>query len=87
MEISELSGWAASIITSMIFIPQLFKALRTKETKDISIWMLFLSLIANSLWLLNGALTQNHPLMASGAFIILVSVSLIGFKYWNEKRQ
>ena len=87
MGFTELTGWAASIITSMIFIPQLFKALRTKETKDISIWMLFLSLVANALWLLNGTLTQNHPLMASGGFIILVSVTLICFKYWNEKER
>ena len=86
MGFTELTGWAASIITSMIFIPQLIKALKTKETKDISIWMLLLSLVANVLWLLNGTLTQNHPLMASGGFIILVSMSLIMFKLWNEKK-
>jgi len=86
MGFTELTGWAASIITSMIFIPQLYKALKTRETKDISMWMLFLSLLANMLWLLNGTLTQNHPLMASGGFIILVSVTLISFKLWNENK-
>jgi len=86
MGFTEFTGWAASIITSMIFIPQLFKALKSKQTQDISIWMLLLSLVANVLWLLNGSLTNNHPLMASGSFIILVSITLISFKYWNEKK-
>lgn len=87
MGFTEFTGWAASIITSMIFLPQLFKAFRTRQTHDISMWMLLLSLVANFLWLLNGTLTENHPLMASGGFIILVSLTLIVFKYWNEKNE
>jgi len=86
MNTAELFGWLASIFTTIIFIPQLIKAFTTRMTDDISMWMLILSVIGNGFWFAHASLTRNSPLLVCASLIILISVTLISFKYINERR-
>ena len=86
MNLAELLGWLASIFTTIIFLPQLIKALNTKMTKDISMLMLILSLIGNSLWFAHSSLTGNLPLRVCATLIILITITLMVFKYFNERK-
>jgi len=85
MTSAELYGWLASIFTTIIFLPQLIKAIKTKMTKDISMWMLFLSIAGNGFWFAHASLTSNSPLLVCSSLIILISLILILFKYTNER--
>ena len=85
MDLTELLGWLASIFTTIIFLPQLIKAFRTKMTADISMWMLVFSIIGNVFWFAHAGLSENIPLLACAFLIILLSVILIIFKYINER--
>ncbi len=85
MELVELYGWLASIFTTIIFLPQLIKALKTKMTDDISMWMLILSVIGNGFWFAHASLSNNMPLLVCALLIILISITLIVFKYINER--
>jgi len=85
MDQAELYGWLASIFTTIIFLPQLIKAFKTKMTNDISMWMLILSVIGNGFWAAHANLTNNLPLLVCASLIILISVTLIVFKYINER--
>lgn len=86
MNIAELFGWLASFFTTIIFLPQLIKAVKTKMTDDISMWMLILSLFGNSFWFAHASLIKNLPLLVCATLIILISTVLIVFKYTNERR-
>lgn len=86
MYIVELSGWLASFFTTIIFFPQLIKAIKTKMTDDISMWMLILSVIGNGFWLTHASMIENLPLLVCALLIILISITLIVFKYSNERR-
>jgi len=85
MDLTELFGWLASIFTTIIFLPQLIKAFKTKLTDDISMWMLILSVIGNSFWFAHASLSRNMPLLVCALLIIIISVTLIIFKYMNER--
>lgn len=86
MSQAELFGWLASIFTTIILVPQLIKALKTNLTHDISMWMLWLSVVGNGFWFLHALLMNNTPLLTSASLIILISFTLIVFKYLNEKQ-
>ena len=85
MDQAELYGWLASIFTTIIFLPQLIKAFKTKLTNDISMWMLILSVIGNSFWAAHASLISNLPLLVCATLIIIISVTLIVFKFFNER--
>jgi len=85
MDQAELYGWLASFFTTVIFLPQLIKAFKTKMTNDISMWMLILSVLGNSFWTAHAALSNNMPLLVCATLIILISVTLIVFKFLNER--
>lgn len=85
MSIEELFGWIASVLTTLIFVPQIVKALESRLTNDISMLMIMLAILGNSAWLIHASLTGNMPLIVCASLIILMSVFLMCFKYYNEK--
>jgi len=85
MELVEIYGWLASIFTTIIFLPQLYKAIKTRLTDDISMWMLILSVMGNGFWFAHASLSQNMPLLVCALLIIIISVTLIAFKFVNER--
>ena len=85
MLLQEIFGWIASILTTLIFIPQIYKALQTRQTNDISMLMVVLAVLGNAAWLTHASLTGNMPLIVCASLIIIMSVFLIVFKYKNEK--
>ena len=85
MPLDQIFGWIASILTTLIFLPQLHKAFTTRMTNDISMLMLFLAVLGNAAWLMHASLTGNVPLIVCATLIIIMSLVLIVFKYSNEK--
>jgi len=86
MLLEEIFGWIASIFTTLIFIPQIYKAFKTRMTNDISMLMIILAVLGNAAWLTHASLTGNLPLIVCASLIIIMSLVLIVFKYNNEKK-
>ncbi len=85
MLLEETFGWIASVLTTLIFIPQIVKAFKTHLTNDISMLMMILAVLGNGAWLIHASLTGNTPLIVCALLIIIMSLVLIVFKYNNEK--
>ena len=85
MPLEELFGWLASVLTTLIFLPQLHKAFSTRMTNDISMLMLLLAVAGNVAWLFHASMTGNTPLIVCASLIIIMSIVLIIFKYLNER--
>ena len=81
MPLEALFGWAASFLCTMILVPQIFKALKTRHTDDVSMLMLLLSVSGNTFWVAHASITQNIPLLVGASFISVMSIMLIIFKY------
>ncbi len=81
MPLEVLFGWMASFFCTLILLPQIIKALKTRHTDDVSMFMLVLSVTGNGFWIAHASMTQNIPLLVGASFISLMSIMLIIFKY------
>lgn len=81
MTLEVLFGWIASSLCTLILVPQIFKALQTRHTDDVSMFMLILSVAGNAFWAAHATLTQNIPLIVGASLIAIMSILLIIFKY------
>ena len=66
----ELFGLFAGAITSMGFIPQLFKGYRTKKLDDVSYYMPIVLAVGMAMWFIYGLLIEAIAVMAANAFSI-----------------
>ncbi len=71
-------GLLAAMCSTVAFLPQVIKTLRTKQTKDISLLMYIILTMGISFWLTYGLLLKNPPLiLANGVTLIFAIVVLI----------
>lgn len=81
MTIEVLFGWIASLLCTLILVPQIVKAYTTRHTDDISMYMLLLSVAGNGFWVTHAVMSDNVPLVVGASLICLMSLILIAFKY------
>ena len=81
MELEIIFGWIASLLCTMLLVPQIIKALKTRHTDDVSMSMLVLSVAGNAFWVAHASITQNIPLIVGASLISLMSIILIISKY------
>jgi MtN3 and saliva related transmembrane protein len=86
MSLDVVFGWIASSLCTLILVPQIIKAIRTRHTDDVSMFMLVLSVAGNAFWVAHASMTQNIPLIVGGGLISLMSIVLIIFKYMFDTR-
>ncbi len=63
----EWVGWAAAILTTVSFVPQAVKVIRTRDTASISLWMYILFTTGIACWLAYGLLIGDVPMTAANA--------------------
>lgn len=80
MSIVMISGSVAFITSFIGLLPQIFKALKTKSTQDISMLMLINYLLCSLAWIIYGGLTDSMFVFTSNVVGFLVSLLLILLK-------
>ncbi len=86
MALEVLFGWIASSLCTLILVPQIIKALQTRHTDDVSMFMLILSVAGNAFWAAHAVMTQNTPLIVGAGLISIMSIILIVFKYLFDSK-
>ena len=81
-----LLGLLAGGITSLGFIPQLFRGYKTKKLDDISYFMPIVLSIGMGIWLLYGILRDDLAIIVANVFAIGCNFVLISMKKIYEKR-
>ena len=71
-------GLLAAFCTTLSFLPQALKTIRTKDTSGISLSMYALFTFGTLLWLLFGIFSSNVPVTAAN-FVTLVFATIILF--------
>jgi len=69
-------GLIAATFTTVAFIPQAVKIIRTKHTKDISIVMYSMLIVGIILWLLYGIMIKELPIILTNS-VTLIFTSII----------
>lgn len=71
-------GFLAAIFTTVSYLPQVIKTLKTKETKDISMLMYIILSAGLCLWFVYGILLNDIPIIvANGITFVLASIVLL----------
>ena len=74
-------GYAAGAFTTVAFLPQLVRALRTKSTADLSPPMLALMFSGVSLWSIYGYFIGSVPIVVPNAIMAAMIAVLIALRF------
>jgi MtN3 and saliva related transmembrane protein len=73
----ELLGFLAAILTTVCWLPQAFRTIRTKDTKSLSLVTQSALTLGVGLWLVYGILADDAPIiLANGVTFVLVAAIL-----------
>ena len=81
----ETLGYAAGILTSIAFIPQVLQIYKTKSAKDVSLAMFLLFTMGVVLWLVYGIKANAFPVIMANGITLLLSLVILFFKYKYRK--
>jgi MtN3 and saliva related transmembrane protein len=77
MQTTTLLGAFAALCSTVSFTPQAVKIIRTRETKDISVWMYTLTVIGFAAWGIYGVMLRQWPLVASNGICFVLSAFIL----------
>jgi MtN3 and saliva related transmembrane protein len=80
MDSLTLLGLTAGLITTMGFIPQIYKGYRTGSMKDVSLTMPLVLMAGMTLWLIYGLYLQDLPIILWNTVAIGLNVVLVLLK-------
>jgi len=74
MELSQILGWTATILFSIMIVPQMIKTIRTKDTEGVSLFLFIIFLTANVVALVYAILINQFPLMFKYSLAIMTTL-------------
>ena len=88
MNITQLLGWTATILFSIMLIPQIFKTIKSKETKGVSLLLFITYLVANIIALIYAYLIAEPPLIVKYYLgIITAEIYILVFIWFYKKNK
>ena len=81
MDWTEVIGLTASALSSLTFIPQVYRAWKTKSVNDLSLAMIFFIFFSTILWLIYGFGRGSLPVIICNSIILILSMVLLYFKF------
>ncbi|MBY0435507.1 MAG: hypothetical protein K2U26_15505 [Cyclobacteriaceae bacterium] len=82
----EWVGHFGAFLTSITFIPQVYKVWQTRSATDLSLTMLFIVVTSTVVWLTYGIALMLWPVIVANSIIGILSVLLIYFKLTFTKK-
>lgn len=78
----EWYGYVGGTMTTLAFLPQVVKTLRTRDTRSISLGMYVLFTMGVFLWLVYGFRLHAMPMILANGITLLLSCVLLIAKWW-----
>ena len=82
----EMIGFCAAFCTTVAFVPQLWRVVRLRSARDISLPTFLLFSVGVFLWLLYGIYTGSTPVIVSNGATLVLSVSILALKVRYDRR-
>ncbi len=80
MDFVTVLGLAAATLTTIAFLPQMFKTWQTKSAKDVSFVMLVTFNIGVFLWLIYGIYLQALPIILANSVTLFFNLIILWLK-------
>ena len=76
----EWAGYIAATLTTLAFVPQAVKTIRSKDTSSISLGMYVVFTIGIGFWLVYGISLGSVPMILSNIVTFGLSATILGLK-------
>ena len=83
----EFFGFLAALLTTIAFLPQLYKTWKTKSADDVSLTMLILFIVGLLCWIIYGLKINSIPILLANiiTFVFNFSILILKISYSNTK--
>ena len=83
----EFFGYFAAILTTLAFLPQLIKTLKTKKAEDVSLITLIMFLTGVLSWIIYGYRIASTPILLANLITFLLNLLILIFKITFSKNK
>lgn len=81
----EFAGHVGAFLSSVTFIPQVYRVWKTKSANDLSMTMMLIVFTSTLIWLVYGIALGLLPVILANSVICVLSLMLIYFKLTFRK--
>ena len=82
----EFFGYFAAILTTLAFLPQLIKTLKTKKADDVSLTTLIMFLTGVLSWIIYGYKISSTPILIANITTFILNLLILIFKITFSKK-
>ena len=82
----EIFGYFAAILTTVAFLPQLIKTLKTKKADDVSLITLIMFIIGVLSWIIYGYKISSLPILVANLITFVLNLLILISKIYFSKR-
>ncbi len=83
---TEFFGYFAAILTTVAFLPQLIKTLKTKKADDVSLITLIMFLSGVGSWIIYGYKINSFPILLANVITFILNLLILIFKLYYSKK-
>ena len=76
----EWTGYVAAVMTTLAFVPQALKTIRSKDTRSISLGMYVVFTVGIGFWLAYGIVLGSMPMILSNIVTFVLSATILAMK-------
>ncbi|MEL6718949.1 MAG: SemiSWEET transporter [Bacteroidota bacterium] len=73
-------GIIAAVLTTLAFVPQAYKTIKTQETENLSLPTFTMILVGTILWCIHGTTINDYPLIFANAITAFLSGIIVFLK-------
>ncbi|MEN9503523.1 MAG: hypothetical protein RI964_2808 [Pseudomonadota bacterium] len=78
----DVLGLVAASLTSLSFLPQVIKTVRSRDTTSISLFMYSLFVTGVGCWLIWGIMVNQVPVIIANVVTLLLAAVILGMKLY-----
>ena len=83
----EFFGYFAALLTTLAFLPQLIKTLKTKKAEDVSLITLIMFLTGVLSWIIYGYRIASTPILLANLITFILNLLILIFKITFSKNK
>jgi len=83
---TEFFGYFAAILTTVAFLPQLIKTLKTKKADDVSLITLIMFIIGVLSWIIYGYKISSLPILVANLITLILNLLILISKIYFSKK-
>ena len=81
----EFFGYLAAILTTVAFLPQLIKTLKTKKAEDVSLITLIMFISGVGFWIIYGYKISSAPILIANIITFILNLFILVSKVYYSK--